>query len=930
MSGAWSRFPGHAYPGRPPGEGAAAAADLALLHFVGPPAAQAARELAERLAEVCPKPPPAAVFEPDHQSLLALVRPVLLAELAADRNAGRLPGGTPEERFASFAAGLRDPARARAVLHGHPGLADRLDRHFSAWVDTRAEFAARLAADLDELGERLALDVAGPHEVERAEFGAGDPHRGGRTVALVTFRGGGRVVYKPRGLAVEAHFGALLGWINERGLRHRLWQPTVLDRGSHGWSAYVAPEPCRDRRELDRFCWRQGAFLALFHTLCGYDLHFENVLAAGEHPAFVDLEALFHTEPLTSAEDDSDVVTRSLRETVLAVGLLPQWLVEIDETGVRAQDQSGLTGGPGDDGLELRPALECADPGTDTMRLELRRPPARRTHNSPLPHGDRALAPALRDQLTAGFAEMYRLLLSHRAELLAPHGPLERFAHDEVRVVLRDTHQYKRLLQETCRPGALAAGPGGERVLDELAGPPEVVASERRQIERGDIPLFFTTPGTTALLDDSGTVLERFAERSGLDAVRSRLRGLSHRDLRHQLWYVQAALAAREPGARHGRRPVRTAPAGRPRQITPELAADAARRIGDELLDTVLRDERTGVVEWPSLELVGGAYWRVGPSGFGLYAGVSGIALFLAELGAFCGDRRYRSAAETVLEALVDPDDMPDADDLAGLSVGGYEELGGLVYALARLGALWEEQALFDAAEHLVPAIRRGSAESECRHVVGGTAGAVLALARLYRANPRPATLAALADVARALPTGAADALGAGFGHGAAGVAYALGTAFELTGDDGYRTAAERVWRQAYARADDGSVAWCGGASGTALAAAATGRRLPAALAATRAALAYDPDDDSLCHGRLGLAEALLACGRLTGDEELLAGARATAGAVALAVLTGRARTGVPGGVPTPGLMAGSSGIGYGLLRLAAPERVPNLLLLGG
>lgn len=38
--------------------------------------------------------------------------------------------------------------------------------------------------------------------------------------------------------------------------------------------------------------------------------------------------------------------------------------------------------------------------------------------------------------------------------------------------------------------------------------------------------------------------------------------------------------------------------------------------------------------------------------------------------------------------------------------------------------------------------------------------------------------------------------------------------------------------------------------------------------------------------------------------------------------------TGVPMGVETPGLMLGIAGIGYQLLRLASPERIPSILLL--
>ncbi|HEY0636728.1 MAG TPA: hypothetical protein VGD67_03710, partial [Pseudonocardiaceae bacterium] len=39
-------------------------------------------------------------------------------------------------------------------------------------------------------------------------------------------------------------------------------------------------------------------------------------------------------------------------------------------------------------------------------------------------------------------------------------------------------------------------------------------------------------------------------------------------------------------------------------------------------------------------------------------------------------------------------------------------------------------------------------------------------------------------------------------------------------------------------------------------------------------------------------------------------------------------RCGTPDAVPTPGLLSGLAGIGYGLLRLGFRERVPSVLLL--
>jgi lantibiotic modifying enzyme len=97
------------------------------------------------------------------------------------------------------------------------------------------------------------------------------------------------------------------------------------------------------------------------------------------------------------------------------------------------------------------------------------------------------------------------------------------------------------------------------------------------------------------------------------------------------------------------------------------------------------------------------------------------------------------------------------------------------------------------------------------------------------------------------------------------------------------------------------------------------------------AALADGPvrQDLSLCHGELGVTEVL---GTIAGPDE-----RPSPAARALRQRTGQVLEvlrrhgpahGVPGNVPTPGLLTGFAGIGYGLLRLGAPRQVPSVLLL--
>ncbi|WP_220140148.1 lanthionine synthetase LanC family protein [Kitasatospora acidiphila] len=85
------------------------------------------------------------------------------------------------------------------------------------------------------------------------------------------------------------------------------------------------------------------------------------------------------------------------------------------------------------------------------------------------------------------------------------------------------------------------------------------------------------------------------------------------------------------------------------------------------------------------------------------------------------------------------------------------------------------------------------------------------------------------------------------------------------------------------------------------------------------------PPDLSLCHGDLGNLEPLLPAGGRWRE----AGLRQAA--ATLDELDRRGWVcGLPHGVHSPSLMVGVAGIGHGLLRLAAPDRVPSVLALQG
>ena len=84
----------------------------------------------------------------------------------------------------------------------------------------------------------------------------------------------------------------------------------------------------------------------------------------------------------------------------------------------------------------------------------------------------------------------------------------------------------------------------------------------------------------------------------------------------------------------------------------------------------------------------------------------------------------------------------------------------------------------------------------------------------------------------------------------------------------------------------------------------------------------------SLCHGDLGNLETVLMAARVLGDAHYKQVVEQMESAILESIDTRGWLTGIPLYIETPGLMTGLAGIGYELLRLAYPDRVPSVLLL--
>lgn len=897
-------------------------------------------------------------------AVLRLVGRTLVLELHEQRLAGALRGATPEARFESFVEGLRQPARALEVLRAYPVLGRLAVGCIDHWVANSLEFLRHLSTDWEDIRATLfGGDDPGPLAAVAGNLG--DRHRGGRSVLRATFASGREVVYKPRSLAVDVHFQALLAWLNDRGAQPAFRTLAIVNRHDHGWVEVVQRHSCTSAAEVERFYQRHGGSLAVLYALEATDFHCENVIASGEHPVLLDLEGLFHPR-IGVADDAAPPAGEALAHSVMRVGLLPdRYWSNGSHDGI---DISGIGAVSGQLTADVVPQWEGL--GTDTMRFTRKRVAVRERVNRPLLDGVEVDAIEYGDAIVSGFTGIYQLLLRHRDALVADDGPLSRFAGDDVRVIVRPTRIYAMMLEDSVHPDLLRDARDHERFLDRLwvgidlcPHLARTIPAEHEDLRNGDIPLFTTQPGSRDVWTSRGDRLPDLLAEAASTSVRRRVDRLSPHDLDRQRWLVRASVSTLA-GARPHPPKTRLAAVSSRHRVDRERLVAAARAIGHRLEASALRGEQG--VSWIGLTPRDQRRWAIAPLGIDLYDGLSGVALFLGYLGSVTGDDRFaalaRAALSTVRQQVAD-------GAVATSSVGAFTGASGVAYVLGQLGTLWNRTELRTEALAMVDVLAGRLAADRSFDVVDGAAGCIGSLLALHALAPAVTTLALgkrcgdhLIGHAQSMPEGLgwtparSDAALAGFAHGAAGIAWALSKLAAATGERRFRAAAaeavayERTlfspeaqnWIDVRTSSDEGTTgartsmtAWCHGAAGIGLARLDSLADLDDAQAPAEIELATQTTvthglggSHCLCHGDLGNVELLLASDRASARDRWTRVVDRSAAAVLDDLAGERCCCGTPSGVESPGLMTGLAGIGYGLLRLAHPRFVPSVLVL--
>jgi type 2 lantibiotic biosynthesis protein LanM len=912
-----------------------------------------------------------------------LCAPALYERFAKMRNEPDSQSGKPSRGheataiYCEFIATMRSGG-FRILFEDKPVLLRLIAILTRQWIDVTREFVIRLAADLPAICHDLIPDSPVDQVVDVVSD-ISDPHNDGRCVLIVHFAGGARIVYKPKDVRIDLAWCGLVERLNGAGAPVTLKTARSLARDSYGWTEYIEHTGCADLRGCEIFFRRAGAWLALLHCFAATDMHQENLIAAGDHPVPIDLETILQPspeehkvrEPEAAAFDAAmDIIGNS----VMTVGLLPAYGRSVDNNVFA---MGGMTADWG-----ARIVVKWNNLNSDAMRPAKVEEPSASTPNLPHVDGRYAKLTDHSESFVAGFTDYAHFLARQVRDGNVP-ALLESFAGLLVRKVVRPTRFYYMLLRRLKNHRSMTDGIVWSAQADFMARLADwdkendplwpLQKAERAALTLLNVPYFVTPSDDTTIRDLYGTSVQTTAI-PGLERARARLEAFDQTEIAWQVEVIRQNIAKPPQATPHPADDESVNASTRAINDKAGFKAEAG-KIAAELARHAIR--RDSSAAWIGLDWLGDSDVAqlvcLGPD---LYNGASGIAVFLGAHAALTADEGSAQLAHAALAHIRRNLNSRNAPRFArSLGIGAATGLGSVVYALAVTAKCLDDHRLRGDAERAAQLFTDELIAADKQlDVMGGAAGAVLTLLRLYRDTQSDDVLGRAIRCGEHLllqdrlgPEGRRSWIGQGFGgsplngmsHGAAGFAYALASLAAASRRDEFAAAAAECIGFEDASYDaehhnwpdlrGGSqfqwpCQWCHGAPGIGLARLATARRI-ASHAELQVGLdaAHLNDDiakavegvkrarpaqlDTLCCGTLGGVEFLCeAADRVSGREiGELALQRLTA-VLDRSAASGDYRWNSGNRRFNLGLFRGLAGVGYTILRRLDPS-LPNVLI---
>lgn len=751
-----------------------------------------------------------------------------------------------------------------------------------------------------------------------------DEHYSGKTVLKIKLNNGYTIYYKPHNLDNVINFNKINSWIHQQ-CKVEYYERLIIDCDGYGWELEVPFQECSEETEIQRFYRRMGIQLCLAYILNISDLHYENLIACGEHPVIIDLEVF--PDMRLSSTSKYNAIHKMLKKTAMNTGLLPgnAWGQKVNVSAL------------GEEKVQKSPfkVPVVSNKGTSEMYIYYDYPTINMFNNIPALAGKKRSYENYIDCILSGFVEAYEKInfSKEKFQLL-----LEPVFEQKTRYLFRSTQEYKMYQNISYFPEMLKNNEYRYLALfrmdrglfcNELYRY-QVLKYEMNCIFHFCIPVFYAKGRDLYL--GNGMILNNYFEQSGKKVLMSQMEQISEKDLDLQKRVVIVSFLSVIK-----KRRVKT-------QSILELLNVPDQYLSQTFAELIISNKLKyeSEVGWIGIHYRQTQNAILEPINMYLYDGIAGIAIFMNAISYQYPRQKYNELCQQINEKLFAYTDslIGDKKKISKCSWGLFTGEASLIYTYILLYRITKEHMYMCYAEKQSQFVINNLNIVKGADLLDGKAGIVMVMLFMYEETGRRMYLNVAVQVADELLNmcitmkpgigwlinGQNRPL-AGLAHGNSGIAMALAKLWVKTKKEKYYRAVLQAIEYENTLFDEtkgnwmdirgeenicDTSGWCHGAPGILICRMEIQKNMKEAVPNLfiEHALLKSKNSQSaeacLCHGYVGIHEILKVCEKENNNTLCIN------------------RISVEDFI-NPGFMTGNAGIGYALLRDKNPS-LPSLI----
>ncbi|WP_368650816.1 type 2 lanthipeptide synthetase LanM family protein [Bacillus inaquosorum] len=585
-------------------------------------------------------------------------------------------------------------------------------------------------------------------KIEHINAGGGDSHCGAKSVSIILFDTGDKLVYKPRNMDLEQNFNRFIDWINSLKIPGFLNLSTakVYSASSFGWMEYVQHNELKREEDASKYYSRIGQLLSLLYIFNSKDFHHENIIANGENPILIDLETLFHGDlkKETYGLSAQEISEKLIDESVCSIYLLPNRVVFSKANNAGFLDVGGLSGGNVQKATVKTSTIQ--NQSTDQVRIV--RDYGFITPEKNLPLYDKRVQNASDHVQTIkqSFNLFYNWIRENKELLIL--NITKFFKEGQCRLIIKPTHLYSSLLNSSFHPDLIQTPLHREIFLTRIGLSKfeeyheHFFSNEYNDLKKGDIPYFYMDLNSRFVKNSYGEKVTGITlKKSPIEDVKMKINMLNSEDLKKQLNFIELSFLYSEFEDDKAMTDIvfNQTSENLKRNVNIELML--AKQIGDYLITEAVEgvNDNNKEMTWLGVMVYGKEESLTEVSGVGsdLYKGNSGIAMFFSYLYKSTNEYKYKEAAikslnyvAAYINGLLE---LKDNDLNFELNFGGFSGIGGMLYALYHSGVQLKEEQFIELAIQGTEIIKKYSEDIQSEDIIAGITGAISAILSIYK-----------------------------------------------------------------------------------------------------------------------------------------------------------------------------------------------------